>query len=108
MDFKPAEREKVETSEDPGHVFIHSLKEKGIISLTDVSVLAEKLQFCGLHGVADDVQESFKRYQSKKIPHESKSHKYEGMVHSKLNEVKRATKRNLSMFDFDFTVNSKL
>lgn len=64
LDFKPAERDKVERSEDPGQLFIHSLREKGIISEKDVSTLTDKLKFCGLHGVAYDVIKSFTRYQS--------------------------------------------
>ena len=82
LDYKPAERDKVETSEDPGHVFVHSLKEKAIISQTDVSVLTKNLRFCGLHGVADDVNRSFKRYQSEITKaHPSKSQECEGTVY---------------------------
>ncbi|KAJ8050107.1 NLR family CARD domain-containing protein 4 [Holothuria leucospilota] len=64
LNFKPAELDKLERSEDPGYMFVHLLKRKGVISRTNVSVLTETLKFCGLHGVADDVNNSFERYQS--------------------------------------------
>ncbi|KAJ8048304.1 hypothetical protein HOLleu_00563 [Holothuria leucospilota] len=64
LDFKPAERDKVERSEDHGQFFIHSLREKGIINEKDVSTLTDKLKLCGLHGVAFEVIKSFTRYQS--------------------------------------------
>ncbi|KAJ8048307.1 NLR family CARD domain-containing protein 4 [Holothuria leucospilota] len=64
LDFKPAERDKVERSEDHGQFFIHSLREKGIINEKDVSTLTDKLKLCGLHGVAFEVIKSFTRYLS--------------------------------------------
>ncbi|KAJ8049033.1 NLR family CARD domain-containing protein 4 [Holothuria leucospilota] len=66
LEFKPAERDKVERSEDPCLLFVRSLKKQGMISRTDISLLIEKLHKCGLHGVAEDVDESFRRYKSRK------------------------------------------
>ncbi|KAJ8049964.1 NLR family CARD domain-containing protein 4 [Holothuria leucospilota] len=77
LDLKPAERDKIERSKDSRYTFIHLLKRKGIISRTDISVLTEKLHFCGLHGVADDVSDSFKRFQLNKRPEPRETYSFE-------------------------------
>lgn len=77
FDFKPAERDKVERNEDPGHMFVHSLIKQGKISRTDIGLLTEKLKMCDLSGVANDVNESFTRYKSQMQPQPSVLHEHD-------------------------------
>ncbi|KAJ8029257.1 NLR family CARD domain-containing protein 4 [Holothuria leucospilota] len=77
LEFKPAERDKVEQSGDPGREFVHLMRRKGIINRTSISILTEKLRFCGLHGVVEDVYDSFYRYQTQRPQSSSSSEEYD-------------------------------
>ncbi|KAJ8019185.1 hypothetical protein HOLleu_42401 [Holothuria leucospilota] len=61
LDFPPAHIDRTERDTPDGHVFSRLLQEKGVISQRDISPLIDALTKAGLHGIADDLQESFTR-----------------------------------------------
>ncbi|KAJ8043883.1 Protein NLRC5 [Holothuria leucospilota] len=74
FDFSPSQMELIETSNEPGHVFLRFARDKGIISSSDISAFIYKLEVCDLHGVATQVNEIFRRYQDKASSNQSVEH----------------------------------
>lgn len=61
FDYSTEEIDKYSHAKDPGSDFIHSLKEKHIISFSDISRITEALKAIDLRGISDDVERLFKR-----------------------------------------------
>lgn len=62
FNFSPAETDDVERSKNRGYAFVTFLREKGIITPTDVSLLLEALKAIDRLGVANDVEECFREH----------------------------------------------
>lgn len=71
FDFKPRQIEMIETSNQPGHVFLCFARDKGKISTSNISALTCKLETCDLHGIATQVNEIFRKYQEKASSNQS-------------------------------------
>ncbi|KAJ8050467.1 Interferon-induced very large GTPase 1 [Holothuria leucospilota] len=61
LNFQSGEIDQIERDPSASYVFINLLKERGIISQKDISNLIESLEDINLHGVAENVAESYNK-----------------------------------------------
>ncbi|KAJ8050474.1 Interferon-induced very large GTPase 1 [Holothuria leucospilota] len=61
FNFQPGEIDQIERNHSASYEFIKSLREKGIISPQDISDLIGSLRDIKLHGVAENVTESYNK-----------------------------------------------
>ncbi|KAJ8043728.1 Protein NLRC5 [Holothuria leucospilota] len=59
LEFPAAQIDAIEKDTTDGYVFTQFLREKGIITPTDISPLIDAVQKIGLHGIADNIKELF-------------------------------------------------
>ncbi|KAJ8047411.1 NLR family CARD domain-containing protein 4 [Holothuria leucospilota] len=62
LDFKPSCIDQIERSSNPQLKFFQFMREKGIISPSDISKFLDALEACDLGGIATDVNEKFEQY----------------------------------------------
>lgn len=62
FDFSPLQKEKLRASEYPGQLMVDYMRERGIVSRSDISALIEALEFHKLDGVKLEVISLFNSY----------------------------------------------
>ncbi|KAJ8019220.1 Protein NLRC5 [Holothuria leucospilota] len=61
FNYSPKDIEDYGNNKSPGYIFVCSLKEKGIINPSDITLLIDALKAIDLYGVAEDASRLFER-----------------------------------------------